>query len=290
MGIFDFLKKETILNSPHQDHRKVKSELSSAEKELLLVERMTEEDVQQFTAMPYDLNCPLHKFNAPGAHPFAYMDLSLQNICVAKSELQKLNIVIEHAREEISLIPEWAHINIDEIAFYNYSESHGYTRLMCLPYTYNGKIERFPLKLSFISFCSNDSLGININGEINYSADGKIAQARVNCWNRSSWENPADSWQYIFYDKDGNLTMREILSTIGSNEYSSLTSIYKCPELMEEEYQKEQDKQVLQWLQENLPSIAPKSLSGFRRMRATNSKNYQEIVKEARKLGMEIEQ
>lgn len=53
---------------------------------------------------------------------------------------------------------------------------------------------------------------------------------------------------------------------------------------------KRQDMQALQWLQENLPSIAPKSLSGFRRMRATNSKNYQKIVEEARKLGREIEQ
>ncbi len=53
---------------------------------------------------------------------------------------------------------------------------------------------------------------------------------------------------------------------------------------------KRKDMQTLQWLQENLPSIAPKSLSGFRRMRTTNSKNYQKLVAEARKLGKEIEQ
>ena len=48
------------------------------------------------------------------------------------------------------------------------------------------------------------------------------------------------------------------------------------------------DKQTLQWIQENLPSIAPKSLSGFRRMRTTNSKNYQKLVHEAAKLGKQI--
>lgn len=53
---------------------------------------------------------------------------------------------------------------------------------------------------------------------------------------------------------------------------------------------KKTDTETLQWLQENLPSIAPKSLSGFRRMRTTNSKNYQKLVEEARKLGKEIEQ
>ena len=51
---------------------------------------------------------------------------------------------------------------------------------------------------------------------------------------------------------------------------------------------KRQDTQTLQWLQENLPAVAPKSLSGFRRMRTTNSKNYQKLVEEARKLGKEI--
>lgn len=48
------------------------------------------------------------------------------------------------------------------------------------------------------------------------------------------------------------------------------------------------DTQTLQWIQENLPSIAPKSLSGFRRMRTTNSKNYQKLVEEARKLGKNL--
>lgn len=51
---------------------------------------------------------------------------------------------------------------------------------------------------------------------------------------------------------------------------------------------KRRDMQTLQWLQENLPSIAPKSLSGFRRMRTTNSKNYQKLVHEAAKLGKQI--
>lgn len=51
---------------------------------------------------------------------------------------------------------------------------------------------------------------------------------------------------------------------------------------------KRQDTQILQWLQNNLPSLAPKSLAGFRRMRTTNSKNYQKIVEEAAKLGKQI--
>lgn len=49
-----------------------------------------------------------------------------------------------------------------------------------------------------------------------------------------------------------------------------------------------EDMQIFKWLQENLPSICPKSLSGFRRMRTTNSKNYQNLVAEAAKLGKKI--
>lgn len=45
------------------------------------------------------------------------------------------------------------------------------------------------------------------------------------------------------------------------------------------------DSQTFQWIQENLPSLCPKSLSGFRRMRTMNTKNYQKIVSEAAKQG-----
>lgn len=282
MGFFDIFKKgKTVV-------KETQSMLTYADKERILVERMTGKDVQQFTAMPYDLNCPLRKYNEPGAHAFAYMDLTSKNIRVAKSELQKLNVVIDYAREKIPLIPKWARIDVDKIVFHNYSKDYGYTRLMCSPYTYGGKIERFPLTLFFISFQSKYLIGVEVNGKIKYSIDGRIALAKVNCWNRGSLERPAGGWQYIFFDNEGDLTMREILSTIKPDEYGKPTPIYKCPELLEEERQKEQDRQTLQWLQEKLPSIAPKSLSGFRRMRTTNSKNYQKIVEEAAKLGKQI--
>lgn len=47
----------------------------------------------------------------------------------------------------------------------------------------------------------------------------------------------------------------------------------------------QQDLQTLEWLRENLPALCPKSLSGFRRMRTTNSKNYQALVKKAEAAG-----
>lgn len=49
-----------------------------------------------------------------------------------------------------------------------------------------------------------------------------------------------------------------------------------------------QDNQTFLWIRENLPDICPKSLTGFRRIRTQNTKNYQKIVAEAAKLGKKI--
>lgn len=48
------------------------------------------------------------------------------------------------------------------------------------------------------------------------------------------------------------------------------------------------DNQTFLWIQENLPDLCPKSLTGFRRIRTQNTKNYQKIVSEAAKLGKEL--
>lgn len=42
------------------------------------------------------------------------------------------------------------------------------------------------------------------------------------------------------------------------------------------------------WLQEHLPELCPKSLSGYSRMKNTNSKNYQKLVVAAKKLGKQL--
>lgn len=48
------------------------------------------------------------------------------------------------------------------------------------------------------------------------------------------------------------------------------------------------DNQTFLWIQENLPDLCPKSLTGFRRIRTQNTKKYQNIVSAAAKLGKEI--
>lgn len=42
------------------------------------------------------------------------------------------------------------------------------------------------------------------------------------------------------------------------------------------------------WILENLPELAPKSFAGYKRMRSSNSKNYQKLTLEAKKRGYTI--
>lgn len=53
-------------------------------------------------------------------------------------------------------------------------------------------------------------------------------------------------------------------------------------------YQSEIAQQEYFWIQEHLPDLCPKSISGYSRMKKSNSKNYQKIVSEAMKLGKKL--
>lgn len=58
--------------------------------------------------------------------------------------------------------------------------------------------------------------------------------------------------------------------------------------MIEIEYQKYLDGCIVKWLQENIPGKAPKNVTGFRRMRTQNTKNYQALKQLAAEKGKEI--
>lgn len=59
-------------------------------------------------------------------------------------------------------------------------------------------------------------------------------------------------------------------------------------EAKEKEIKKAQAQKEYFWLQENLPNICPKSLSGYSRMKNANTENYQKLVKAAAELGKKL--
>lgn len=59
--------------------------------------------------------------------------------------------------------------------------------------------------------------------------------------------------------------------------------------MIEREAKRGTEKREYKWIQENLPEICPKSFSGYKRMKNSNTKNFQKIVAEANRLGRNID-
>lgn len=58
--------------------------------------------------------------------------------------------------------------------------------------------------------------------------------------------------------------------------------------VIETEARRGNEVRAFVWIQQNLPELCPKSLSGFRRMKSQNTKNYQKIVQAAAEKGYTI--
>lgn len=284
MGLFDFLKrhkrKEKVTTKRYTSAPR---KLSYAEKERILVERVTTKDMMQFQAIPYALNFPVHKFIAEHAHPFAYINLVGPNISVAKSALAQMNTQLEAAFRLSPLIPRGIKIPIKEVLFTPSSEQ-GYTRLICSPYAFDGEISEFPVSLIFMTALHLGTLHSekdSTHGELFYGKDGKISKANIYCWRNHEG--------YFFYYETINqsFVLSKVESTILTGGSPSV--IYKDKYWIELEARRKIEREKYKWLQDNLPEICPKSFSGYMRMKNANTKNYQKIAAEAKKLGRNIE-
>lgn len=227
MGLFDFLKrkppapeKQTSVTSARSSSNNSDSSISYVDKERIMVERVTIEDMKQFAALPYMWNSKIQKFNRPGAHPFAYMELAGENINVAKSELEKINILLADACQLSKLIPKQLSIPVNQIIFTR-QENQGHTRLMCTPHTFTGKISKYPASLSFMTDISSNSN--SSHGELFYSQNGSVGKANIYLWRRGCG--------YFFYYKTDNnaLTLSKIDYFGKSNNTGKPTTIYKIP-------------------------------------------------------------
>lgn len=70
--------------------------------------------------------------------------------------------------------------------------------------------------------------------------------------------------------------------------FDKIFGIYDAEDMIEYEYQKYIDSCTVKWLQENFPRKAPKNVTGYRRMKTQNTKNYQILKQLAAELGREI--
>lgn len=72
------------------------------------------------------------------------------------------------------------------------------------------------------------------------------------------------------------------------NYFDRVFRIHDEEDIVEYEYQKHIDSCTVKWLQEHFPAKAPKNITGYRRMRTQNTKNYQILKQLSSELGREI--
>lgn len=274
MGLFDFFKRKAQPSKPIAvpTAKSEPQKLSYADKERLMVSRVTLDDMRKINSVPYFWNAAIQKLDEPHGHPFAYMNLIGPNIDIAKQELEKMNALISQSSKSSTAITKRISIPVNKIVFTPPKEWLGYSRLICTPHTFTGEPAQYPVTLSFMTDLSNDT--ISTHGDLFYGQDGTIQKAEVFCWRTSG------SHFYYFNTVDGNLVLEKF--------ECNGEIVYKAPHILAREAMRLQEDQDFAWLQANLPDRCPKSISGFRRMKTQNTKNYQALQAAAAELGRNI--
>ena len=276
MGLLSMLKKIFSSQSPTpkepiSTQSPSAKKLTYAEKELLAVQRTTQNDVQQLKNFPYSWNRTIEKFIKPGGHPFVYMDIVGDNIAVAKSELEKINNFINRDKSICKKIPESLKIPTADVVF-SRSRDRGYTRLICSPVTHEGKPTKLPLSLSFMTDLDRND---TTHGDIYYNTDGNIQKADLFFWRRGRG-------YFLVYDTyDGEFVLARV-------EDANRTIIYKGKPLLDHEANLARTEADYAWIQANIPDKCPKSITSYRRMKTQNTKNFQILKDLAAELGRQI--
>lgn len=176
-------KTQKISSSVQKDSE---PKMTYQEKELLLVQRASINDMTELTDMPFVWNTDVKKFIQSGGHPFAYMDIVGDNVNIVKSELIKMNERISSDAKTYKHIPNNARIPVEDIVF-TPSDLYGYTRIMCTPKTITGKISKYPLKIFFATDLSKSVTGGDTtHGELVYDKNGSVASANIYCWRKGN--------------------------------------------------------------------------------------------------------
>ncbi len=201
MGIFKriFGKRGTQETPPSPSSHNNQNPLSTYDKELMLVQQVTTEDMKSLTNMPFVWNCEVKKFIKKGGHPFAYMDIIGENIEIVKTELEKINFIIKAEINKFPKIPKNAIIPLDKLVFKE-TELYGCTRIMCTPKTLKGNQTKYPLSIFFMDH--GDTSYNSTHGEITYGQDGKIKKGNVYCWRNGK------RFFYDFYTENGELKIK----------------------------------------------------------------------------------
>ena len=256
----------------------VERKLTYSEKELLAVQRTTMQDMNCLVNFPYVWNCRLEKSMQANAHPFVFMDIIGSNLIAARSELDKMNLHIEASKLLCHRLPKSLSIPVSNIVFVR-SQNSSYSRLICSPVTYDGKLSKHPITLSFFTDMEKNE---TTHGDLIYGQSGNIEKATVYFWRRET------GYFLYFNTVDNNFILEKIECTAYGNVYGCPGLIYEAPHLIAHREQLIRDEADFAWIRDNLPTMCPANITGYRRMRTQNTKNFQALKQAASELGYKL--
>lgn len=194
--------------------------LSTVEKERIMVQRVTAKDMQQFPEIPYQLNGTIHKKMEKNTHPYAYMELNTFNQDIAKKGLSSINTLLATASRNIPLLKSSFKIDVGKIMFQKYKDGYGYTTLICTPYTFTGKVSKYPVYLSFMTRMDINSY--SALGELHYEKDGKIGKGTTTIWRGGT------CWSFSFKRSGDTIMLTEAKTNLRPDKYGRATTVYKA--------------------------------------------------------------
>lgn len=225
MGLFDFFKKKrqhTVPQSPpvslavYQPAKK--AELTKRSKEEIVVQRISLQDMVQFTSLPFVWNSEIHKVIGPSTQPYAFMDIVGSNVLAAHMVLKEMNSHLLEANRYIYPAYRIIKIPVDEVVF-TPNQKTSYSKIICNPHTFTGRISKYPVSLLFMTSHVVD--GDSTHGELFFDQTGKVGKARICFWREER------GFFFFYKSLNGHLFLDRIETCAPHYENGEHRTIYK---------------------------------------------------------------
>ncbi len=236
MSLFDLFKPKKRAATSEQDNAPQdnafiepyisakKAELCDHDKEVLMVRRVSLQDMQQFTSVPFAWNSGIKMIIAPSTKPFAYMDIVGSNVFTACLELDKMNQLLHEAPRLCTFVPLDIKIPIDDI-IWDPKDKRGASKIICTPYTFTGRIAKYPVSLSFktnLAVIDSDST----HGELFFGQSGDVEKARICCWRYLNGH--LKGYFFHFRTVNGQLIISKIETSAVTNDRGLPIVVYRA--------------------------------------------------------------